>query len=714
MFRKLFIDKSRILNYSAMLFFIVLALSGLSTECISQPMEQVKQSKPVKKQNLSRTYKLINQSYATGSTQMKGYAGYKMQRPVSVRLERNGYPVPREKILFSIINTPATLNCKSSLTKKVVLTDKTGSASTFLQINDGEGIYIVSASSENEVDRVEPVFIRIEAVSRYWHVTMIVFLIGGLAFFLLGMNLTGQSLQKLAGDRMRTILNRLTSNKWRGAGLGIIITFILQSSSASTVMLVGLVSATLLTLGQAIGVIIGAKIATTLTVQIIAFNISSYAPAFIALGLLISTVTSKKKVVRIGRVITGFGFIFFGMGFMSDAMSPLRSQPGFAEMLIILGDNPLYAILFSILLTAVIQSSSATIGLSLVLASQNLLNLEACLLISIGSSVGTCATALIASVNTSRPGKQVALSHLIFSTMAMLVFMLFLDPFVYMTKEISTWLGHSGIVRQVANGFTLYSVAAAIIFLPLTALIEKITVLMLPIRKEDLPFSTRYIQESSIEFPAIAIEEAARETIRMSELVLDILKNIKCLIEDPSERQCYELAMEDDKIDTLERAIRPFLAETGRQEMNKVLTARLRTVVYISDTLENIGDIITHSLLHALEKMGSREVKFSEEGKKELLEYLGRILFRFKKTTTATIKPDHEMAKEILDEAEAEDWKARDMRESHLRRLHEGTSVTVESSEGHLTVIDSFLSINRRITDIARIVYDELPKKPKW
>ena len=712
MFKKMIARIEPKINLLAILF-IGFSIIFFAINNHAEPKVEIKKTKSniIKKQN--KGYILTNLAYPNGMDHLQGIDGSITEKPIAVRLERNGKPVPRKMITFSIVAAPTKLISNSKLLQSEVITKKSGIAETYLNISDGKGQYIIMAAYREKNKYADPIFINVRANPEFWYLASLIGLIGGLALLLLGMELTGQNQQKLAGDKMQTILSTLTKDRWRGVGLGIIITFILQSSSASTVMLVGLVGGTILTFTQAIGVLIGAKIGATLTVQIIAFNISMYAPAIIALGLLLSSITKKKKLLRIGRAITGFGFLFFGMGLMSNAMSPLHSKPVFTELLIAFGDAPLWAILFSLTLTVFIQSSSAIIGLSLVLASQNLLTLKACIPVIMGATIGTCATALIASVNSTRSGKQVALAHLIYSVLSMLVFLPLLDQLIHATKQISALLGHTSIVRQVANGYTLYFIGAAVIFLPITKLIERATVLFLPMRKSDFPFTTKYLQESSMDFPAVAIEEASRETLRMANLVRDQLISIKNLILQPSERHCYELAIEDDKIDTLERAIRPFLVETGRREMDEGLAARLRTIIYISDTLENIGDIISHSLLHALEKMGACNIKFSEEGSHELIGYLDDILNRFEKAKIAIRKPDHQLAKQLINEAEVKEWNARDMRESHLKRLYKGQIETVESSEGHLTVIDSLLSINRRITDIVSIVYEELPGKPK-
>lgn len=652
---------------------------------------------------------LINESYPRGMDHIGCVAGRKSAVALRVRLMENGRPLAGQVVRFRLINSPKNINPSARWIEPTQThTDAAGFATARFTAGEGSGLYIVEAQL-TEHDEIEPVRIRITARAKLWIVTLMLGLFGGLALFLLGMEETGYNLQRMAGDRFRSILGGLTKNAWMGALLGIVVTFLLQSSSATTVMLVGLVGATLMSLTQAIGVMIGAKIGTTLTIQVIAFNISQYAIGIVAVGYAIKLLARKRKIFRrIAKTIIGFGFIFFGMGLMNAAMTPLRSEPEFTRVMLGLGTAPLLAILFSALFTAVIQSSSATIGLAMAFAASGLLTLEACIPISMGAAVGTCATAMLASLGAARSGKQVAVAHLIYSFMMIALIYPFLAPVIEATRNISLWLGHTSIERQIANGFTIFSVVPAIVVLPFVPLIRRITLKLVPEKKTVPPFAPTYIQESSIDFPSVAVNQALLETMRMAGLVRRQLIGVALLIENPSERRCYELAEMDDKIDLLERKIRPFLARVGANGLDQELAARERAIVYVADSLENMGDIIVRSLLHALEKMARKQIRFSVDGRHELLAYHGQVVSRFDRLTQAIKTLDYETIDQIIESEENEEWEARSIRAAHLERLHRGVAESLESSEAHLSVVGGLHTIARRITDVARIVREEL------
>lgn len=239
---------------------------------------------------------------------------------------------------------------------------------------------------------------------------------GGLALFLYGMNLCSDGLQRASGSALKRILSKLTSNPVMGVIFGTIVTVLIQSSSATTVILVGLVGAKLMTLAQSIGVILGADIGTTLTVQLIAFNVTSYSLLFIAIGFGINFISKRAKVKQIGQVILGFGLIFFGLHIMSSTMQPLKDYPGVPEMFISLGQNPLLALLVSTVFTAIIQGSAATMGIVISLSLQGIVPLEAAIPLVLGANIGTCATALLATIGAPTEAKRVGIAHVLFAT----------------------------------------------------------------------------------------------------------------------------------------------------------------------------------------------------------------------------------------------------------------------------------------------------------
>ncbi|MEE8479541.1 MAG: Na/Pi cotransporter family protein, partial [Candidatus Neomarinimicrobiota bacterium] len=352
------------------------------------------------------------------------------------------------------------------------------------------------------------------------HWTMLVFtLFGGLALFLFGMEQMSEGLKKTARKKMRTILSALTKNRLIGMTVGAFVTMVIQSSSATTVMLVSFVQAQLMTFVQSLGVILGADIGTTITAQLIAFRFTDYALLMIAIGFAVRMFSKKDTVKHIGEVIMGFGILFFGMKLMSDAMRPLRSYDPFIDLIKGL-ENPLLGLLVGAVITALIQSSSAFTGIIIVLAQQGLLTLDAGIPLIFGANLGTSVTAGLASIGTTREAKRVALAHTLFKIGGILLFILWIPTFADIVRSISPTSNAIGLdklaaetPRQIANAHTLFNVSIAFIFLPFTILFSKLIIKILPEKesvKGVVPV-TWHLDDAAISTPALAIGLAQTE-----------------------------------------------------------------------------------------------------------------------------------------------------------------------------------------------------------
>ncbi|HHE73864.1 MAG TPA: Na/Pi cotransporter family protein, partial [Desulfobacteraceae bacterium] len=333
-------------------------------------------------------------------------------------------------------------------------------------------------------------------------------MLGGLALFLYGMEKMSTGLKRTAGNRMRSILAALTRNRVIAMFVGAFITMVIQSSSATTVMLVSFVQAGLMTFVQSMGVILGADIGTTVTAQLIAFKLTDYALLMIALGFSLHMFGKRGMTKNIGDVIMGFGILFFGMKLMSDAMNPLRTYAVFIDTMREM-ENPFLGILIGALFTALVQSSSATTGVVIVLAQQGLLTLEAGIPLVFGANVGTCITAGLASIGTSREAKRVALAHVIFKLAGVLLFVFWIPWFADFIRMIAERFD-SGTARQIANAHTIFNVALALIFLPFTEYFSRLVVGILPYeeKSKDVTMTTKYLDEESISTPAVALDLA--------------------------------------------------------------------------------------------------------------------------------------------------------------------------------------------------------------
>jgi phosphate:Na+ symporter len=490
--------------------------------------------------------------------------------------------------------------------------------------------------------------------------------------------------------------------------VGALVTGILQSSSVTTVMLVGFVSATMMTLVQAIGVMMGAKIGTTITAQIVAFNVSEYALLFVALGVGLKMAGWNRKVKQIGDVVLGFGLLFFGLGVMSSAMKPLRSVPAFTELLLSLASQPLLAVLISVAFTAIVQSSSATIGLVIALCAGGLLSLEAGLPLAWGAHIGTCATALLSSLGTGREGKQVAVSHLLYSVLTVIVAFPFLPYLVDGARELTAWMGSDAVARQVANGHTLFTVATGLLFLAVVPQLAWLTKKIVPDTVGEPPFGPQFLSDQAMAVPVLALEQAQLETLRMAGIARSMFEQSMDSLESPSEEATEFLKREDDKLDILERAIRPFLADVARAGLPPDMIAHEHAFIYIVQDLESVGDVLSKEIAGVVFKLADRKQAFSPEGLAELRHYHEKLVEKFGRVEGCIKTLDRGVAEQVVQLGFKEKVFERGLREAHLERLHSNREQTVATSALHLSVLGNFRAIGDRLEAIAQTIMTEL------
>lgn len=346
--------------------------------------------------------------------------------------------------------------------------------------------------------------------------------LGGLGLFLFGMNMMGNGLQKAAGNRLKQMIGALTTNKYIGVVVGALVTMLIQSSSATTVMVVGFVNAGLMSLYQAIGVIMGANIGTTVTAQLVAFKLTDIAPFVIAAGVALQLASKKRKHQEIAEVLIGFGILFLGMKTMSSVLKPLSHTPAFEQMITGLS-NPFMGIVVGFVITAIVQSSSATTGLLLAIASTGVLGLEAAFPILFGQNIGTCVTAMISSVGASRTARRAAMMHLLFNIIGTAVFMVLL--YALPIVEWITSLSAGDVQRQIANAHSLFNITNTLLLLPFSALFVKAAERIIPVREDEYQFKiVKYLDRRIIsETPEIALGLAGKEVLRMGKIVRENL-----------------------------------------------------------------------------------------------------------------------------------------------------------------------------------------------
>ena len=570
-------------------------------------------------------YKLENHSYPLGQKTLTGLESGTIAQGIAVRVVRNGQPAANELVRFHLSHAPGT---NAAVEPGEIRTDKDGFARATFRIGDKPGDYIVQAFHNARLDTA-PLEIRVKALRGGWLVFLILGLLGGLAIFLFGMDASSEGLQKVAGDKMRVILGKLTNKPVMGVVVGTLTTAAIQSSSATTVMVIGFVSSTLMTLKQAIGVIYGCNIGTTLTVQLIAFNIADYAPMLIAVGFFTSLIFgSKSQGIKFGgQIVFGFGLIFFGMGLMSDAMNPLRSVPAFTNLLTSIGEKPILGLVVATVFTAIIQSSGAAIGISIALATQGILTLKAAIVIAFGANIGTTMTAVLGSIGSGRDGKRVALIHFLFNFIGVLLFFPFLDPFTALMKKITDVMDPGNISRAIANAHMFFNAINTIIFLPFVGLMEKsVRHLIKDSATEAAVFKPQFIQPGDIRSSSLSLEQTRREIMRAGQIVFGTVKDLANLW-SPQSVVAAENHIEttNRQIAVLSDAIKLYLRDLAKLTLSNSESREATYYLHLTEDLRQLANSLQLEVLPVMKASGEKYSSFNESQRKDLEFLLAKI-----------------------------------------------------------------------------------------
>ncbi len=432
-------------------------------------------------------------------------------------------------------------------------------------------------------------------------------LFGGLALFLFGMEQMAESLKAVAGERMKLILAKLTTNRFMGAVTGAFVTAIIQSSSVTTVLVVGFITAGLMSLAQSVGVIMGANIGTTITAQIVAFKVTKAALLMVGLGFSMLFASKNERTRQYGTMLMGLGLVFFGMSVMSDAMSPLRSYQPFLDMMIKM-ENPLIGILVAAAFTGLIQSSSATTGIVIVMASQGFITLPAGIALAFGANIGTCVTALLASIGKPREAVRAAMVHIMFNVAGVLIWIAFIPQLA----EFVAWFSpaSSGLTgtdrlaadtpRQIANAHTIFNVANTLIFIGFTTQFARIVERLIPdspLEEEGLVIRAKYLDEELLSTPSLALDRVRLEVLHMGESVQQMLNRIMPAILSGDRSTLSDVRDMDDEVDILYEQIIEYMGKISKRSLTDKQTEEFLSLMAAISDLENIGDTIETNLV---------------------------------------------------------------------------------------------------------------------
>jgi phosphate:Na+ symporter len=454
-------------------------------------------------------------------------------------------------------------------------------------------------------------------------ITPIAGLIGGLGLFLYGMVQMGNGLQKAAGDRLRVILKVLTSKTWMGVLVGALVTGIIQSSAATTVMLVSFVNAGLMTLTQAVGVIMGANIGTTMTAQLIAFRLSDFALPAIGLGAIISIFSKKRTHKYFGQIILGFGILFLGMTIMTEAMKPLSANPSLVQVVAMVGKHPLLGVLIGIVMTIVIQSSSATIGVLMAAASQGLITFETALPILFGDNIGTCVTAVLASMGASLSARRTALVHVLFNVFGTILGLVFLPVF---SKAVVWLTPFGGVSRLIANAHTSFNILNTLVWLPMANLLARIAVTLYPGEEQIIEHGPKYIDKRMLRTPSAAIQLSVKELVRMAKIAQEMLNDArKALFSDSPENTVKAINSHEEIVDNLQSEIIFYLSTLMSQgSLTHLQSTQVAGMLHVVNDIERVGDHAVNMGNFASYRAEKR-IDFSDEARFELVDLFRRV-----------------------------------------------------------------------------------------
>tara|TARA_E500000318_G_scaffold17549_1_gene17802 strand:- start:1567 stop:3354 length:1788 start_codon:yes stop_codon:yes gene_type:complete len=482
---------------------------------------------------------------------------------------------------------------------------------------------------------------------------MLIGLVGGLALFLYGMDHLASALKTLAGARLRRILSNMTRNRIWAALSGAVITGLVQSSSVTTVLVVGFVSAGLMPFAQAIAVIMGANMGSTLTAQIIAFRIEAIAPLFIAIGFAMTMLADRKRFTLIGKAVLGLGLLFFGMGMMSQAMEPLRS---FQPFLSLMGEmsNPFMAILVAAAFTALVQSSAATMGIVIVLAGQGLVSLEGGIALIFGANIGTCVTALLGAIGKNRDGVRTAVGHILFNVIGVVIWLPFIDLLAGVVRGVTMGgdIDNADIAREIANAHSIFNIANVILMIGFVPLMARMIEKLVPLEKDIEPRLSpepKYVIHNMDDAPAAAMTLLRNEVMHMGDIVIDVVRRGQENLRLPTRARLVTIAELDDGVDSLQDAIAMFAGKMRRTELLPNDINRLQNELAVSNHLEAIGDLVSEEMVRLVGEWFDLRHMPSDESLHKMAELYEIAEESLKQAMTAFSSEDAQAAQRVLD-----------------------------------------------------------------
>lgn len=531
-------------------------------------------------------------------------------------------------------------------------------------------------------------------------ITIIFALLGGLGLFLFGMQLMSEGLEKAAGARLRGILEFFTKNRFVGMLVGIAVTAVIQSSSATTVMVVSFVNSGLMSLLQATGLILGANIGTTVTGQLIAFDLSAIAPLMVMIGVVMTMFCKKVNVKQIGEIVLGFGMLFMGLNYMSESMAALRESPKIVELLQSL-TNPFAAILMGFVITAVLQSSSATVGIIIVMAAQGLLEFVICPFLILGCNIGSCVSALLASLGGKKDAKRAALIHFLFNVIGSAVSFVILLFAVTPITDFLLQISGGNVARAVANAHTSMKIFEVVLLFPFMGWIVKLTYKFVPgLDKEpEDGFELKYINDGKMLTPSTAYINGIHEIERMGRMAIANLKLSMEALCDLDEQKIESVYKTEAYIDFLNRKITDYLVKVNEIELPIQDAEAMGGLFHVVNDIERVGDHAENFADSAKSRI-ERKLEFSDKAKKQMREMTADVIQILEYSLDMFTSKSKEHMQDIIELEDRIDAEEKKYQQSHVKRLTKG-KCTPESGMLFSDTISGLERVGDHATNIA-------------
>ena len=528
------------------------------------------------------------------------------------------------------------------------------------------------------------------------YINILLGLFSGLALFLFGMEFMGDGLENAAGSRLKSFFDKAITNPLKGALVGTIVTAIIQSSSATTVMVVGFVNAGLMSLYQAVGVIMGANIGTTITGQLITFKIDDYIPLFIIIGAALILFMKQEKRKEIGKIVFGFGLLFMGLSQMKDAMSPIAQTTFFQDLILTLEGNMFLGILVGAAMTAVVQSSSASTAILLSLAATGAISLQVAIPILFGNNIGTCVTALLSSLNANKVAKKAAFIHLSFNLIGTLIFL----PLINILSQVVMYMG-GDIDKQIANAHTIFNIVNAIILLPFAGVFVKLANLALKDKEGEKPTINR-LDRRFLETPAIAFEQAFQESLTMYDLAKENLTLSTNALIDGKLKNLIKIFKNESEINRLERELSTFLVSISSHDITEVDTNRIASMIKIISDIERIGDH-SKNIAELAEEVSTSKLTFTSDALEELRLMYNYTIESINSSYASYKNNNRQKANDTMIFEENIDRLEELLRDKHIQRLSQN-KCNAHSGAVFLDAISNFERIGDHSINIAEYV----------